>query len=273
MHSQVQTKAKMEELLKRHSPENKAKWKALQTLSANAATMAAMRRGMSVFVNHASIAALNTWHEMVVNEKAKAEKLRKALARMSPEGRAMLKVIEKLQDLARAAHAMERAVRSFMNAAPRKAFATWRCLQGVRMQGLKSTVWLAAQRGHRVGALQDMFEALEPAVVEELLHSTDELGMTPLLWAAKRGALRMASDCFGLPRIASDGRARCASDCFVIGGFRWLRESFRWLPIRYHQTPSDAIRCQALLHSPHPFSPNLALRSPPLRQASPTCFI
>ena len=45
----------------------------------------------------------------------------------------------------------------------------------------------AAQRGHRVGALQEMFEALDPSEIDELIRSTDELGMTPLLWSAKRG--------------------------------------------------------------------------------------
>jgi len=44
------------------------------------------------------------------------------------------------------------------------------------------------QRGHRVGTLQEMFEEIrEISAVDDLLQMTDELGMTPLLWASKRG--------------------------------------------------------------------------------------
>ena len=183
----VAAKARLEEIAAKYSPEGRAKRRGFKVLAELAAVMQKMRRGMSVFKNAKLIAVLNTWHEQVVEAQERAQRQRKALARMSPEGRAKLKVIEKLQDIARAAHALERAVRAFMNAAPRKAFNTWKQLEQVKMQGLKNTVWLAAQRGQRVGSLQDMFEALEPSVVDELLHAHDETGMTPLLWAAKRG--------------------------------------------------------------------------------------
>ena len=99
----------------------------------------------------------------------------------------MLKVIEKLQDIQRAKHALHRAVRSFSMSGPRKAFNSWLQMIARRAQNLQMTVWLAAQRGQRVEELQKMLEKLEPDIVHGLITATDEVGMTPLLWAAKRG--------------------------------------------------------------------------------------
>lgn len=99
----------------------------------------------------------------------------------------MLKVLEKLKDIQRAAAALRRALTAFTGAGERKAFNTWKTLQSRRSGAMQSTVWLAAQRGHRVAALQEMLEALDPSEIDELIRSTDELGMTPLLWSAKRG--------------------------------------------------------------------------------------
>jgi len=189
-HFAVEKKAaeqRIQAVLRRASPEGTAKLKALYRIRDLASENFAMRKAVMAFVNAATVACFNTWKNVLAEKQAKEDKIRKALARMSPEGRSMLKVIEKLQDIARAKHAMDRAVRAFIMAGPKKAFNVWKQMQGVRMMGLQSTIWLAAQRGHRVGALQELLEALEPQVVEDLIQAQDELGMTPLLWAAKRG--------------------------------------------------------------------------------------
>jgi hypothetical protein len=185
-----ETKRKMQQMqatLRRASPEGKEKLKALYVFRDNAIEMQQMRKAMMAFTNHAMVACFNTWRARMARAKAKHDKIKKALARMSPEGRAMLKVIEKLQDIQRAVKAMDRAVRSFRMAGPRKAFNVWKTMQGMRIQTLQSTVWLAAQRGHRVGTLQEMFESIEPELVNELITMQDDMGMTPMLWAAKRG--------------------------------------------------------------------------------------
>ena len=179
--------AKIEKAMQRASPEGRAKLRVLLHLRDLLYRVQALRKGLKGFVNHAYIAAFNKWLEVHYSQQAKNGKIKAALARMSPEGRAMLKAIEKFQEIQRAAYAMRRAIRMFQMAGPMKAFRAWKTLQARRTQGMQSTVWLAAQRGHRVGALQELFEALEPAVVDELIRSTDEVGMTPLLWSAKRG--------------------------------------------------------------------------------------
>lgn len=180
-------KAKLAACLKRASPEGRAQLRVLFKLRDALYTAQTMRKALLGFVNHAYISCFNKWRSLHDEQAARNDRMKSALARMSPEGRAMLKAIEKLQEIQRAAYAMRRALTMFTMAGPLKAFRTWKTLQARRTQGMQSTVWLAAQRGHRVGALQELFEALEPSVVEELINSTDEMGMTPLLWSAKRG--------------------------------------------------------------------------------------
>ena len=190
-HEQYTTlKAKMEQIervLKRASPEGKAKLRVIYELRDQLYRAQAMRKALTGFTNHAYIAAFNKWIEVIKEQGAKNAKIKAALARMSPEGRAMLKVFEKLQEIQRAAYAMRRAVSRFTMAGPLKAFNSWKTLQSRKIAGQQSTVWLAAQRGHRVGALQEMLEALPREEADELIKATDETGMTPLLWSAKRG--------------------------------------------------------------------------------------
>ena len=100
----------------------------------------------------------------------------------------MLKALQKLQQNAETVKRVKKAAGAFLNTAPRRAFTTWLALRETIFAKRKSMVWLAVQRGHRVGALQEMFETLkEPALIEQLLQMMDELGMTPLLWACKKG--------------------------------------------------------------------------------------
>ena len=102
--------------------------------------------------------------------------------------RSMLKVIERFSMHAQQVHRLEYAARALLNAAPKRAFLTWAGMRAQVLAQRRAVVWLAVQRGHRVGTLQEMFEEIrEISAVDELLQMTDELGMTPLLWASKRG--------------------------------------------------------------------------------------
>ena len=102
--------------------------------------------------------------------------------------RSMLKVIERLSMHAQQVHQLEFAARALLNAAPKRAFLTWAGMREQVLAQRRAVVWLAVQRGHRVGTLQEMFEEIrETSAVDDLLQMTDELGMTPLLWASKRG--------------------------------------------------------------------------------------
>ena len=117
-------------------------------------------------------------------------KLAAALARMSPEGRAKLAVINKLQALIVAAQAMHRAVQAFRLAAPRKAFNTWHHAEALRLQNLQAAVWLVAQRGVHAAALHRQLETLQASTVDDFFSAVDKPGpegITPLLWAAKSG--------------------------------------------------------------------------------------
>ena len=102
--------------------------------------------------------------------------------------RSMLKVIERFSMHAQQVHRLEYAARALLNAAPKRAFLTWAGMRAQVLAQRRAVVWLAVQRGHRVGTLQEMFEEIrETSAVDDLLQMTDELGMTPLLWASKRG--------------------------------------------------------------------------------------
>ena len=69
-----------------------AKLKAIGAFAENALMMQELRRGMARFTSAAQVYALNRWYRFARARKAKEEKMRAAVARMSPEGRAMLKV-------------------------------------------------------------------------------------------------------------------------------------------------------------------------------------
>ena len=180
-------KDKLAAFLARSSPEGRAKLHGLNLFKAHKASRDKIRRALAGFSSHQYLGAWNKWAGVCKDAHRQRDKMKAVLTRMSPEGRSMLKAIEKFQEIQRAAHAMRRAVLGFTLAGPRKAFNTWANYGNRRTQAYQSTVWLAAQRGHRVAALQEMLSSLDSSLVADLIRATDELGMTPLLWAAKRG--------------------------------------------------------------------------------------
>jgi len=134
--------------------------------------------------------AFNSWLAWWVEHSESKAKLAAALARMSPEGRAKLAVIHKLQALIVAAQAAHRAMQAFRLAAPRKAFNTWHHAEGVRLTSLQAAVWLVARSGQHAAALYRQLATLERSTVDEFIGAVDKPGpegITPLLWAAKSG--------------------------------------------------------------------------------------
>jgi hypothetical protein len=99
----------------------------------------------------------------------------------------MLMALEKLHEHALFVHKVESAARGFLYGNVRRGFMTWAGLRQEKLVHQQQVVWLAVQRGHRVGALQEMFEEITPSVIEELIQMKDAQGTTPLLWASKRG--------------------------------------------------------------------------------------
>ena len=85
--------------------------------------------------------------------------------------RSMLKVIERLSMHAQQVHQLEFAARALLNAAPKRAFLTWAGMREQVLAQRRAVVWLAVQRGHRVGTLQEMFEEIrETSAVDDLLQ-------------------------------------------------------------------------------------------------------
>jgi len=175
-------------LMKRASPEGQALMKAFDSFHEMMKEARRARRAMAAFSNRDVHKAFNSWLRLVDSQRAAAEKHRRLMLQMSPEMSSLLKALERFAENVEAMYQMRRAARSFLLVAPRRAFTTWAGMREEVLAQRKQVVWLAAQRGHRVGALQEMFEELkEPALIDDLLQMTDDLGMTPLLWASKRG--------------------------------------------------------------------------------------
>ena len=178
---------KLKATLARFSPEGKAMMRVINKLNEMLEGVRKLRRALSGFTNRAVVGAWNKWRQNLREHDEWRRRMDRVMVRMSPEGRAMLKVMERLRQNQLAKHAVHRAVRAFITIGERRAFNSWVAIGVRRAQNRQSTVWLAAQRGHRVGELQSMLDALDADMVEGLITATDELGMTPLLWAAKRG--------------------------------------------------------------------------------------
>ena len=182
-----QRKARLKALLKRASPEGRALLKAISTWHEVTEPLRILRLRMSMLLHTQQMRALNTWLACLEERAALLAKAEAALNRMSPEGRAKMAFLGKLRELVEARRRMRTALLAFTQGGLRRAVAQWRRLPEFRLMAVQCTVWLAAQRGHRVGRLQELLESLDPALVAQMLEATDELGLTPLLWASKRG--------------------------------------------------------------------------------------
>lgn len=194
-------KRRMEQACARISPEGRAKAGVLRTLRELAVHQAKFRRGLKAFTHRGQIAAYNTWREKWERQRANEEAVRRALARMSPEGRAKLQVVRKLLDIAESARKMRQAVQALRLAPFKRAWNAWCHLSTLKIQGHQSKIRLAVQRGEKVDVMTSLFESLSRAQVDELVLPFDEIGMTPLLWASRKGFARAVD---GLLRFTSD---------------------------------------------------------------------
>lgn len=167
------------------------KYKAFERLrdhaAARRARQAAVAKFTAVQVPYQMRLALLHWNESSAAARTAEERTRRVLARLNPASASMLKALEKLHEHALFVHKVESAARGFLYGHVRRGFMTWAGLRQEKLVHQQQVVWLAVQRGHRVGALQEMFEEITPSVIEELIQMKDAQGTTPLLWASKRG--------------------------------------------------------------------------------------
>ena len=97
----------------RASPEGKAMMHAFDVLKHLLAAVYKLRRAMSGLENQSYLAAWNKWVHNIEERAARRERMHMTLVRMSPDGRAMLKAIERFQTHQKAQHAMHRAPNLF----------------------------------------------------------------------------------------------------------------------------------------------------------------
>ena len=101
----AERRAKREQLafaIRRAHPEGRAMVAALRKLYSHAAEMVMLARGAVAFIKRAQNAALNTWCAGWRTQRDYEQRMRSALLKMSPEGRAMRHVLVRLRAISEA---------------------------------------------------------------------------------------------------------------------------------------------------------------------------
>ena len=99
--------------------------RALRVMEEQVRLMAKLRRGGAAFFMRKTRACWNVWSEMAAKAANRNAKLSAALARMSPEGRALKSALSMWTELLEQVQQLRRAASGFINGSLKRAFTAW----------------------------------------------------------------------------------------------------------------------------------------------------
>ena len=126
------------------------------------------------------------WLAVVMKKKALQAKI-DSIKATSEEQRAKIKFWAQLALIMDEVRTRQRAASAFTQIAPRRGLNSWKQMLELRHEGRRLLVWIASQDGLHLDHLSKMLIKVAPGIREDLLCQTDDNGLSPLMWAAKRG--------------------------------------------------------------------------------------
>ena len=194
---------------------------AIQVMVSDVDAMRKLRKGGTAIRLRKVRMCWNNWSETAAAAKERAERMRVAMMRMTPEGRMMLYGWSMMREQLEEVRRLRAALSGFVHGATKRAFSAWiestfeafhlasgldghakyRIRRAIQLwvsrarirRGLRKQVWTAAQKGEvELMRLLEMMEQAEQEDLANAIIALDKQGQTPLLWAAKKGFAEVA---------------------------------------------------------------------------------